>query len=69
MADRHPSITPYVLPVAPDSPPSFTFEQLVFIRRRREEADAARNGPSAWPERRRFESMLPPAPVTRIRVA
>jgi hypothetical protein len=61
VADRNPSFFGPVLPQRPDAPEAFTAQELTAIRARRMEADLLRAGSSAWPERRRFETMLPAA--------
>ncbi|HEY2517398.1 MAG TPA: hypothetical protein VGI39_41280 [Polyangiaceae bacterium] len=62
MADRYPSFFGPILPQRPDAPEAFTPEELVQIRARRIEADVVRAAAPAWPERRRFETMVPAAP-------
>lgn len=59
MGDRYASFFGPILPQEEDAPPAFTDDQLVFIRARRIEADMASTQPAAWPQRRRFATILP----------
>ena len=59
MADRHPSFFGPTLPQRHDAPEAFSAEELVCIRARRIEVDVLRAASPAWPETRRFETMLP----------
>jgi hypothetical protein len=60
MADRNPSFYGPILPQPPNAPDAFSFEELRKIRDRRRAADDALRVGSAWPERRRFETLYPP---------
>jgi hypothetical protein len=59
MADRDASFFGPVLPQPADAPEAFSFDELARIRANRVAADLLRAGPSAWPAKRRFQTMYP----------
>jgi hypothetical protein len=60
MADRDASFFGPILPQPWNAPEAFSFDELQRIRANRIAADMLRHGPSAWPERHRFQTMYPP---------
>ncbi len=67
MADRDCSFFGPVLPQEEGAPEAFSFAELRRIQCRRREADEALEGESGWPERLRFEMLLPPPPLESSR--